>query len=412
MKRVLFVVPFLPYPLISGGHQAIFNGIVAALPHADVYITYPEYYPQDEDLSSFRSQLDRAIHVLPYIDHRSQRGDKLLDLIYKTKFRIKSMIKGERANNSNPLPYNDWINQLFPKSGGFIAHVSNIIETQHIDIVQCELLETLSMIVSLPQTVKRVFIHHEIGFVRKALHPVIYLDHSMEGLAHLEINRMIEIDLLNQYDTVVTLSNIDTEKLKNAGVNTKIVTSFAIVNTPPEKNLVSSQYDHLTFIGPEWHPSNRNGLLWFLENCWNRLKQRDPSYQLSIIGAWTSETQSMISSSYTDVRFRGYVDDLHTAITNSIMIVPIQIGSGIRMKILEASMLGLPVVSTSVGAEGLPLIDGEDCYISDTPEAFIDSILKLKDENLRLRFITSSQQKIMHSYSKELLVENRKGLYI
>lgn len=411
MKNVLFVFPFLPYPLISGGHQAFYNGIIAAIPYADIFITYPEYYPQDEERASFQSQLDGAIHILPYFDYKSQRGERVLSFIYRTKYLIKSFISGERGKKSTLLPYTEWINQLLPKSDGYIKHINDIIARQHIDIVQCEMLDSLAMVISLPRTVKRIFVHHEIGFIRKALHPVIRHDHSQEGLAHLAVNRMLEVDLLNQYDTVVTLSNTDTEKLKNAGVYTNILTSFAIVNTPPEKNLAFKHSCRLVFIGPEGHPSNRDGLLWFLENCWKRLKEVDPSYQLSVIGVWTSETQKFLSSTYKDVHFLGFVEDLRTTISNSIMIVPIQIGSGIRMKILEACMLGLPVVSTSIGAEGLPLIDGEDCFISDTPEAFLNSILSLKDQDLCRRFISSSQQKILHYYSKESLIENRKGLY-
>ena len=412
MKKVLFVLPFLPYPMASGGHQAIYNGIAATIPNAEVFITYPEFFPQDKERALFAAQFDRAIHILPIIDHRSQRGKRLLDLIYKTKYFIKSIISGENGRRKDPLPYDDWIKQLFPKSEGFINHVNEIIETNSIDLVQCEMIENLALVVSLPKTVKRVFVHHEIGFIRKSLHPVISEKHSKEGLANLEINRFIEIALLNQYDTVITLSGTDAEKLKEAGVNTEILPSFAIVNTPPEKEIVSHRHNHLTFIGPEWHPSNKDGLLWFLENCWKSLKQVDSSYELSIIGNWTSETKKDIESSFQDVHFLGFIDDLRTVVKDSIMIVPIRIGSGIRMKILEACMLGAPVVSTAIGAEGLPLLSGKDCFIDDTAEGFVDCILSLKDEQTRIDFISSAQKKILQHYSLEALIDNRKGIYL
>ncbi len=411
MKRVLFVLPFLPYPMMSGGHQAMFNGIAAAIHEAEVFITYPENESQEQERRALTEQFDQPIRILPYIDLRNKRGEMILDLVYKTKYRIKSIIQGGQASRDKPTPYSEWIKQLFPKSDGFINHVNTIIQEYSIDLVQCEMLENLALVLSLPKNVKRVFVHHEIGFIRKGLHPVIIQNHSAEGLANLEINKIIEISLLNQYDTVITLSRTDTEKLKRAGVSTDILSSFAIVNTPPEKGFSSTSPDRLTFIGPEWHPSNKDGLLWFLENCWTRLKQSDPSYQLNVIGNWTEDTKKTFSSSFKDVHFLGFVDDLRSTVTDSIMIVPIRIGSGIRMKILEACMIGVPVVSTSVGAEGLPLVNGKDCYIDDTAEGFVDSILSLKDEQVRKEFIESSQRKILQHYTLSALTENRRKVY-
>ena len=92
------------------------------------------------------------------------------------------------------------------------------------------------------------------------------------------------------------------------------------------------------------------------------------------------------------------------------MIVPITVGSGIRMKILEACVNGVPVISTSVGAEGLPLIDGEDCLIANTPENFINSILKMKDKNLRMQIIHKSMKKIIELYSFDTLKRNRNSI--
>ena len=85
------------------------------------------------------------------------------------------------------------------------------------------------------------------------------------------------------------------------------------------------------------------------------------------------------------------------------MIVPITIGSGIRMKILEACSLGIPFVSTSVGAEGIPVVDGENCYIADTPEAFIDKLQKMRNPAIQKKFVENSRNMVLTNYSKEAL---------
>ena len=93
------------------------------------------------------------------------------------------------------------------------------------------------------------------------------------------------------------------------------------------------------------------------------------------------------------------------------MIVPITIGSGIRMKILEASSLGVPFVSTSVGAEGLPVENGKNCFIADDKEMFVNCILKLQDTTIQEKFIENAHTMILEKFSIKALRENRLDIY-
>jgi glycosyltransferase involved in cell wall biosynthesis len=216
---------------------------------------------------------------------------------------------------------------------------------------------------------------------------------------------------LNRFDTIITLSEIDTHKLQEAGVTTPVLSSFATINRKPETSLESSCGFVLSFVGPEIHSPNKEGILWFLDSCWQRLLKSNPNYELRIIGLWSKETQRQLSDRYQNVHFLGYVDDLAATLKNTIMIVPIQVGSGIRMKILEAGMIGVPVVTTAVGVEGIPLVDGENCFIANTADAFVQSILKLSEQTLREHFIVSAQKVISKNYSLEALIKNREHLY-
>ena len=93
------------------------------------------------------------------------------------------------------------------------------------------------------------------------------------------------------------------------------------------------------------------------------------------------------------------------------MIVPITIGSGIRMKILEAASMGIPFVSTTVGAEGIPVKDSHDCFLTDNPETFVDDIIKLQDNVLKLQFIQNANKMVWENYSLKELRKNRLGIY-
>ncbi len=93
------------------------------------------------------------------------------------------------------------------------------------------------------------------------------------------------------------------------------------------------------------------------------------------------------------------------------MLVPIRVGSGIRMKILEAMSLGVPFVSTVVGAEGIPVKDGIHGFITDDPAVFADRIIKAEDPDIRKQFIAKGIQLIREHYSEEALIENKKNAY-
>lgn len=412
MSKVLFVLPFFPYPLVSGGSQAMYNGMVAAASAgAELYLVYPDYGTSEEDRQALSRALEGKIRIFPFPMHVNKKGEELLNLIYRLKYNAKKLIRGESAARPKAAaPYKEWMSQMMPKSEAFCQYINDLVSRHTIDIIQCEMLDTLALGLTLPPHVKKYFVHHELGFVRKSQHA--YLEQEpLAGQANLEINRVVEIDLLNRFDTVITLSETDTGKLKAAGVTSRLLTSFATINHAPQSISDHADEDILAFVGPELHPPNKEGLLWFLHNSWDRLLSAHPDIQLRVIGQWTEETQRELCKRYKQIQFLGYVEDLSAAIRGTIMIVPILTGSGIRMKILEAGLIGAPVVTTSVGVEGIPLVNGENCFIADKPEDFEKGILALSDQTLRERFIRSTQQIIADRYSQQALIKNRAELY-
>ena len=103
----------------------------------------------------------------------------------------------------------------------------------------------------------------------------------------------------------------------------------------------------------------------------------------------------------------GYVDDLSSAIKDTIQIVPLTIGSGIRMKILESASMGIPIVSSSIGAEGIPLISGKHCIIANSPDEFCAGIIKLLDDSTYKSMSNLIFKDIATLFSAEELKKNR-----
>lgn len=409
MKNILVITPIHPYPLISGGHQAIYNGLVALEGIAKVYLlskTTETQWKRNKD-----NGLSAALpHVttLPYIDPNSRHTIKWYWKVLKKRLCNHIPILKEKTS----LRCSNIILPIYDIDKDKICFISHIIEKYHIDIVQIEMCDDMRIVEYLPSHIKTIFVHHELRFVRDELWASTIPNLSDIDKQQLSINKKEEIRLLNKYDKVVTLSSIDTEKLKAAGVKVPIFTSFAIINDN-DLHFIGKIATRkvLSYVGPQFHTPNYEGIMWFLNNCWQKLCDIDSEFTFQIIGNWDVATIEKISKTYHGVTFSGFVENLGAVLAGTTMIVPLFVGSGIRMKILEAARIGVPVVSTTIGAEGLPLENGKHIFIADDPDLFVANILQLQDSALRDKFTHNTQNVINAHYTLSALRQNRIMLY-
>ena len=407
-KNLLFILPFLPYPLVSGGHQAIYNGIDCVKDDFNIFIAYYVSWGFDESTAvEFQKRFPHA-SLLP-MDTRYKAPNLKARIIDKLQRVLVAQAKKCNPSDRN-AKYDLWLWSNRPQPAHWQQFIWDVCEKYHIDIAQVEMPWISSFILSLPDMVKKVYVHHELAFVKHGLE----LQNDPETLYAKTCYKHTlasEISMLNQADHIITLSPVDKRKLEEQGVTTPISSSFAIVNTKAELTPYISDDRILTFVGPDDNIPNKVGLRWFLDNCWHSLKAKEPAFRLRVIGRWCEENKQIILKDYPEVEFLGFVDNLYETMKGSVMIVPITIGSGIRMKILEAASMGIPFVSTTVGAEGIPVKDGHDCFLTDDPKAFVADILKLQDKNLKLRFIQNANQMVKQQYSAEALRRNRLEIY-
>lgn len=404
--NILFILPNLPWPMTAGGNQAMFNGIKAVKDKASLHVVYFDYYNRyAENLKNeMESQLGNVI-IKPFVfNHR--KG--LYKFYYWFIDKVAQVTKLKSQNS-------DYQSDLMPlaykvRPVEYIDFINDYIEKNKIDIVQVEMVPDLSLILSLPDHVKRIFVHHEIRFV--------YNEQKFKQIglttyrnANLKLAKIQEIGLLNLYDGIVTLSNVDKGKLIAAGVKRQIDTSFAVVSTPTNVLPFNGDGHTLSFVGPSKQVPNSVGVLWFLENCWNKLLKIDSSYRLRIVGNWSKELSLGLQKKYSNLEFTGFVNDLATTLHNSIMIVPLTIGSGIRMKILEAASIGVPVVTTTIGVEGIPMEHNKHCLIADKADEFVNAIIRLKDPEVRDDIVNRANLLIQTKYSLEALANNRMTIY-
>jgi glycosyltransferase involved in cell wall biosynthesis len=158
----------------------------------------------------------------------------------------------------------------------------------------------------------------------------------------------------------------------------------------------------LAFPGALTYGANLDAIEFFLHEAFPLIKAHRPEVILRITGKTDGVPVDRLPLDES-VILTGYLDDVRPAVAQSwACVVPLRVGGGTRLKILEAMALGTPVVSTSKGAEGLEATHGEDILIADTPAEFADAVLRLLDDRaLRARLATNGRRLVESRYGWE-----------
>lgn len=404
--NILIILPWLPYPYDTGGNQAVANAIDAIRYEMNVHLVCIDGEKNRIRKQRLQKDFPNITIDLYKVRHRSLSEYGLPWLIRKVTDRIVSYFN----SGSKYFQIRKELSIQMEYDSGWQFYIKELVEEYNIDIIQTEFVNTLGMITVLPQNIRKIFVHHELRYVRNELR-INTEEENNEYIPFIRMQKAIELGFLNLYNGVITLSEVDADKLRLLGVSSKIFPSFAVVKNRFRFQLPNLFDNRITFVGPENHEPNRIGVEWFLDKVWSLVLERNSDMCFEIIGNWNENTKKLYKSKYPNVTCLGFVDDLQKALTGSIMIVPIHVGSGIRMKIQEAANMGIPFVTTSVGVEGLPFKDGIDCFIANTPKQFADRIIQMQCLGIQQNFVKSANKLVSEYYSLNHLKKNRMAIY-
>ncbi len=131
-------------------------------------------------------------------------------------------------------------------------------------------------------------------------------------------------------------------------------------------------------LGTMFWPPNVDGVRWFADEIWPRIRAKRRAARFVIAGARPPRIIRDLSTREAGIDVRGYLPDPAALLARAgVFIVPLRTGSGMRVKILTAMTHGVPVVTTSVGCEGIQVVSGQHVLVADTPEAFADAVLRV-----------------------------------
>jgi len=185
--------------------------------------------------------------------------------------------------------------------------------------------------------------------------------------------KKFELKLAAEVDALVPISPVDAAYFKEQGIQTRIFCSPMGIQLP--KNTITEQNKcrQIGFIGTlDWLP-NLEGIRWFLDHCWPLVHAKSPKLQFHLAGRKIPVDLQAIHSD--GIVVFGEVPDASAFMSSlQLFVVPLHSGSGLRIKLLEAMAMGLPIVSTTVGAEGIPVVNGTHMLLADTAEEFAAAI--------------------------------------
>ena len=291
------------------------------------------------------------------------------------------------------------------RSADYRSAIDRLLRERRFDAVVCDFLPP---VVNLPDSLPCpaiLFTHNvEADIWRR------HAENATNPIARLLLRqqwgrmRAFERGALARFDLVLAVSDVDRQTfarlypdaLKTPAhvVQTGVDTNYfaPVTERPPRRS-------HLVFTGSmDWLP-NEDGMQYFVREILPRIRQVEPETTLSIIGRSPTPAVKRLAD-VAGVEVTGRVDDVRPHIADgSIYVVPLRIGGGTRLKIFEAMAMGKAVVSTTVGAEGLPVTPGHDVVIADEPVRFAQAVVHLiRDDQLRRRIEAEARRLVVNRY--------------
>lgn len=207
-----------------------------------------------------------------------------------------------------------------------------------------------------------------------------------------------EISNLRLCSLVLTLNVKDMKLLEKELNSTKLDYITPYYTLPKNEFNIKKKVDNydIVFYGAMSRPENYLSCIWFIENVFNKLIEIDKRFKFIIVGSRPHEKLKKYESE--NIILTGFVDDVAPYIQNSMCVVaPLVLGAGIKIKVLEAMAAGALVLTNNIGIEGIPATNMKDYINCETPEEYLDNILKISNGEIDTENIIISSKKNLES---------------
>jgi glycosyltransferase involved in cell wall biosynthesis len=299
------------------------------------------------------------------------------------------------------------------ESTAMLTRVRELVPVERFDLVQIDSLD-LACYLPVLRDIPVACVHHNVESVllrrRAGAEVNLYRRHYLTMQAGL-LERL-EREWCRKVALNVTVSDVDLAVLEGFAPTGQFVCVPNGVDIDAFHPELGRDDGMVSVGGINWFP-NQDALTWFAAEILPRIRADFPSAPVVWVGRSSREERAHYDA--TDgVELTGYVTDVRPFVRNAAcFIVPLRVGGGTRLKILDAWAMGKAIVSTSVGCEGLEAVDGVNILIRDTAESFADAVTRvLSDPGLRGRLGHAGRETAEQRYSWEVISVGLLGRYL
>jgi sugar transferase (PEP-CTERM/EpsH1 system associated) len=381
--NILFVSATVPYPAIDGGRIRVLS-LIQNISKFNK-ITFLTSNSSDKDEQGIKYLRDMGIDVLD-IKWNYNNTLSIMPSVFKQVLKGKPLTIAKYYSSATAKK----INELLDTNSYDILHLEMLHAGQYIT----EISDRHNTKIILDQQNIDSLIWQRLVKTEKNLFRKLMLDWQYKSFLNIE-NKMSSM-----FDVCVCVSEEDAERLKsiNPNIKTDVVPNGVDIDYFfPSKTPENER--QIVFVGSmDWSP-NEDAVLYFCDQIFPLIKAKIPDIKFYIVGSNPTDRVLKLKE-IEGVVVTGLVDDVRSYISESaVFVVPLRIGGGTRLKILQALAMKKAVVSTSIGCEGLGLTHKEHLFISDDPDEFAESVILLtKDKILRHNLGKNGRNLVQNQY--------------
>lgn len=383
MKKLILLSERLPFPPTSGTKNLLYNYCKILHEKLGLEVVNISFLEQEEDVVT-KPEFISKTYVLP----NPSTASKLKNIAWKTflkheyplqvslfwdpkiKVKVDEIVQKEQPD----FVISDFIRTteyLKDFDGYKIADLQDLLSLRYERQLNVE-LSTINpygaYLFRFPRIIQDVL---TLSCVKKAV-------------MNLEISllKKFEMNVGRTYDRVMFVAKNEGEKFDTMlGKKKSLIAPLGVDYDFFSENLALKKKDNsIAFMGALNVAHNENGIIHFIEKCMPEIQKRIPDVTLYIVGGGVTERLKQYASEH--IVFTGRVPDVRVAIGEcEVFICPLQFGSGIKTKNLEAMAMGMPVVTTPIGAENIDAQNEQDWLVACSDEEFIKSVLNLLMSN-------------------------------
>lgn len=390
--RVLQFAPRVPWPLDTGAKLRNYH--LARVLSENSAMTLLAFGEDGADISELTKVYERIIKV------RRDAG-----------YTLGKVLRG--GLGSTPLPLLNYT------TGEMKEALAALLNEQDFDLVQTEsvhLMDYLPLIRAARRPPVVVCDWHNVE--SELMQQYSEREKSLPRRAYarrtVRLMREVERRALDEFDAHVVVSEEDAERLRAVNSAAKI---FVIGNGVDAKYYASTENGtaqklRIVFVGSMDYHANIDAVIYFARELWPKLREKKSNLVFTIVGRDPAPAVRELSS-IAGVEVTGSVADVRPYYREAMAaVVPLRVGGGSRLKILEAMAAGVPVVSTKVGAEGLHVRDGENILLAENDRELIERLTRVgEDEALRSKIATAAHALIEQRYDWSKLGESLARAY-